>query len=72
MRNPLAVGIWLLRFCAAVLAAIWFYQENAVAAMPHFKSVHHAVDQVSSGAFFLLSGLLLVLFGMTGRRSRAD
>ncbi len=32
MRNPLAIGIWLLRVCPAVLAAIWLYQDAAVAA----------------------------------------
>ncbi len=72
MRNPLAVGIWLLRFCAAILAAIWLYQDGALAASTSFETVHEAVDQLSAGSFFLLAGVLLVGLGMKGRRSRAD
>ena len=72
MRNPLVVGIWLLRFCAAVLAAIWLYQDGAIAATTSFETVHDAVDHMSAGGVFLLAGVLLVGFGMKGRSSRAD
>jgi hypothetical protein len=72
MRNPLALGIWLLRFCAAVLAAIWLYQDGAFAASSSLDTVHSSVDQLSAGAFFLLAGAALVGLGLTGRRSRTD
>jgi hypothetical protein len=72
MRNPLALGIWVLRFCAAVLAAVWLYQDGAWAASTSFDTVHDAVDQLSAGVFFLVAGVLLVGFGMQGRRSRED
>jgi hypothetical protein len=72
MRNPLAVGIWLLRLCAALLAAIWLYQDGAHVATASFDNVHAAVDRLSAGAFFLLAGVLLVGVGLKGRRTSGD
>lgn len=72
MRNPLALGIWLLRFCAALLAAIWLYQDGASAATNSFTTFHDAVDGLSAGSFFLLAGIVLVGLGLKGRRSPVD
>ncbi len=64
MRNPLVIGIWLLRVCAALLAAVWLYQDRA--------AVKNSVESVSTSLFFWMGGVAFVLFGMSSRRSRAD
>lgn len=72
MRNPLAVGIWLLRIAAAFLAAVWLYQDVAQGAQSTLHSVERSIDGIPAGLFFLLGGVLLVALGMNGRRSNAD
>ena len=64
MRNPLVIGIWLLRICVALLAAVWLYQDGA--------AVRNSVESVSTPVFFLIGGGAFVLFGMSFRRSRVD
>jgi len=64
MRNPLVIGSWLLRVCAAVLAAVWLYQDGT--------AVRKSIESVSTPLFFLLGAGAFLLFGLGGRRSRAD
>ena len=64
MRNPLVIGIWLLRVCAALLVVVWLYQDGVAVQSP--------VEQASTPLFLLLGGVALVLFGFSGRRLRAD
>ncbi|GEM_PF-4823112 len=64
MRNPLVIGIWLLRVCAAMLAAVWLYQDGV--------AVQNSVESVSPPLFLLLGGVAFVLFALSGQRSRAD
>ena len=64
MRNPLVVGIWLLRICASLLAVVWLYQDGV--------SVQNSIEQTSTPFFFLIGGAALVLFGLSGRRPRPD
>ncbi|MCX6607564.1 MAG: hypothetical protein NTV52_28790 [Acidobacteria bacterium] len=53
-----------MRVCAALLAAVWLYQDGA--------AVQNSVESVSTPLFFLLGGAAFLLFGLSGRRSRAD
>ena len=64
MRDPVVVGIWLLRICAALPAAVWLYRDGG--------TVQNLIEQTSTPLFFLMGGAALVLFGLSGRRSRAD